>query len=247
MVKLIVKSCLKSLGYKLTRIPPETREVLAPDVDPENWAILSSVTEYTQTNWQRLNALIEAVRYVHQNQIPGAFVECGVWRGGSMMSVAKMLLHLEAADRLLYLFDTFEGMPDPIEVDVDLKGKSGQEYCDTVEGFNRIPLDEVVQNMSSTGYPQELMRFVKGKVEDTLPESSPSEIALLRLDTDWYESTKQELEHLYPRVVEGGVIIIDDYGHFKGCRQAVDEYWSQLSPAPYLNRIDYTGRLAIRP
>jgi len=88
--------------------------------------------------------------------------------------------------------------------------------------------------------------LVAGAVEDTLPDRAPMEIALLRLDTDWYASTKHELETLYPRLVSGGVLMLDDYGHWTGCRKAVDEYFAANAPAPLLNRIDYTARVATK-
>ena len=101
--------------------------------------------------------------------------------------------------------------------------------------------------MQSTGYPSELIKFVKGKVEETLSIYKPEKIALLRLDTDWYESTKTELEELYDNVVSKGVIIIDDYGHWEGCRKAVDEFIKKRNLCVLLNRIDYTGRLIVKP
>jgi hypothetical protein len=97
-----------------------------------------------------------------------------------------------------------------------------------------------------TGYPPEKVHFVKGMVEDTIPEQSPDGIALLRLDTDWYQSTKLELLHLYPRLANQGVLIIDDYGHWQGARRAVDEFISELRDPILLHRIDYTGRIAIK-
>ena len=89
--------------------------------------------------------------------------------------------------------------------------------------------------------------MVKGKVEDTLPGHAPDHIAVLRLDTDWYASTKHEMEHLYPRLARGGVLIIDDYGHWAGSRQAVDEYLAEHGIHLLLNRTDYTGRMALKP
>jgi len=148
------------------------------------------------------------------------------------------------------LFDTFAGMPAATEFDrrydgvdaADLQAeyaKAGQIWCHS-------PLDEVTRNMLGTGYPKGRIRFVKGKVEDTLPEASPQTIALLRLDTDWYESTKHELVHLYPRLVTGGVLIVDDYGHWEGARRAVDEYIEASNLRILLARTDYTGRLAVK-
>ena len=90
------------------------------------------------------------------------------------------------------------------------------------------------------------VEFVQGRVENTLPAAAPPEIAVLRLDTDWYESTRHELEHLYPRLVDGGVLIVDDYGYWQGARQAVDEYFGETGEAILLNRIDDTGRIAVK-
>jgi len=108
-------------------------------------------------------------------------------------------------------------------------------------------IEDVRRNMASTGYPQDLVRYLKGPVEQTLPAlGPPGPIALLRLDTDWYESTKHELMHLFPLVRPGGILIIDDYGHWEGARKAVDEYFAATGRPFFLHRIDYTGRLLVK-
>jgi hypothetical protein len=104
----------------------------------------------------------------------------------------------------------------------------------------------VKELIGSSGYPDAKVHYVVGRVEDTVPDGAPSEIALLRLDTDWYESTKHELVHLYPRLTPGGVLIIDDYGHWAGCRKAVDEYFSERGRHLLFSRIDYAGRIALK-
>jgi hypothetical protein len=104
----------------------------------------------------------------------------------------------------------------------------------------------VKETLRATGYPAERLHFVVGPVEETIPREVPPGIALLRLDTDWYESTKHELEHLYPLLADGGALIIDDYGHWEGCKRAVDEYFAASPPPVLLSRIDYTGRVAIK-
>jgi len=109
------------------------------------------------------------------------------------------------------------------------------------------PLERVQQNMASTGYPAELVRYHKGKVEDTLPEAAPDGVALLRLDTDWYESTRHELVHLYPRLASGGVLIIDDYGFWRGSREATDEYLESVGWPVLLTRVDQSGRIGVKP
>jgi hypothetical protein len=101
--------------------------------------------------------------------------------------------------------------------------------------------------MTATGYPSNKIHFIKGPVEETIPRQMPSpSIALLRLDTDWYESTKHELIHLFPRLSAGGILIIDDYGHWAGARQAVDEYFAGLPEKYFFHRIDYSGRLIVK-
>ena len=183
--------------------------------------------------------------------IVGDVVECGVWKGGSMMAVAEMLTRLGDTGRDLHLFDTFTGMSEPSQHDVSFRGDSASETMkrqreeDPSFQWCGSPLDEVRHNMLATGYPRERVHFVEGMVEQTIPGSAPDRIALLRLDTDWYESTRHELVHLFPRLVDGGVLIIDDYGHWQGARRAVDEYFAENNVAMLLNRLDYTGRIGI--
>lgn len=173
------------------------------------------------------------------------------------MAAALTLLRCGEKQRKLRLFDTFEGMPAPTEND-QTKYMSSQGIISAAEllasdpsqsgvVWARSPLEEVRHNLSSIGYPSHQIEFVKGRVEETLPTPAISQIALLRLDTDWYESTRHELVHLYPRLERRGVLIIDDYGHWEGARKAVDEYIAANSLPLLLNRIDYTGRIAIKP
>jgi hypothetical protein len=201
------------------------------------------------TSAERIYALIQAVRYVSTSGIAGAIVECGVWKGGSMAAVARTLLQLQDVTRELYLFDTFQGMSEPTSQDLDYSGKQAAELLATNPAFNcgDAPVEAVKKVLYQTGYPPERIHFVVGKVEDTIPKYAPESISLLRLDTDWYESTKHELVHLFPRVAARGPIIIDDYGHWKGARQACDEYFAQNRIPILLNRIDYTGRIALKP
>jgi len=211
---------------------------------------------FTLTPPERVVALIEAVRYLSRAGIAGSIVECGVWRGGSMMAAALTLLGLGDTRRELVLLDTFTGMTDPSEHDVDLNGQSARELLavggspdnvlwDHAPAFACAPLDDVRMRLESTGYPIEQLRFVPGRVEDTIPEHAPHQIALLRLDTDWYESTRHELEHLFPRVVNGGVVLIDDYCHGDGARKATDEYLEGHHLNLLFSRIDYSARMAV--
>jgi O-methyltransferase len=239
---------LKQLAIGSVRSLLSTRAVLRvryPDFDEATLTLLRRVLPYTMTSPARIFAVCSAVRYVEANNIPGAFVECGVWKGGSSMAAALTF----KTPRSMYLFDTFEGMSVPTEH--DRQATSGQlastmlreaAQDDTLRCYS--PLEEVKLNMGSTGYPAAQINYIKGKVEDTLPEAAPQQIAVLRLDTDWYESTRHELEHLYPRLSPGGVLIIDDYGYWSGARKAADEY---LRDSLFLSRIDNTGRIAIKP
>lgn len=228
----------------LTNQPPFEDDVLR---------IVTSVAPFTMTSAERVAALCDGVRYIIKNGIPGGFVECGVWRGGSMMVVAKVLLSLGVEDRELYLYDTFEGMPEPGLEDVAFDGMSARAHLSAAE---RVPgrnvwaiasREDVERNMNGTNYPRELIHLVEGRVEDTIPGTLPGQISLLRLDTDWYSSTRHELMHLVPRIAPGGVLILDDYGHWEGARKAADEYFEDSGLPILLNRIDYTGRIGVIP
>ena len=221
---------------------------------PDELAIMRAVKDHTSSGPERLTGLMNAVRYLVENKIPGDFVECGVWRGGSMMAAMSTLINLGDTSRRFHLFDTYEGMSAPTEKDVMFDGQKASDLLNATqkaEGPGNYwcvaGIEDVRASVASTGYPMDRIHLVKGKVEDTIPSQAPDQIALLRLDTDWYESTAHELLHLYPRLSPNGVIIIDDYGHWQGARRAVDEYFAKASMKPLLTRMDYTGRMAVKP
>ncbi len=223
------------------------------DTESEFRELAERMRPFTMTSFERMYALFKAVEFIEAAKISGDIVECGVWRGGSMMLVAHLLVKLRRTSRSLYLFDTYEGLPRPDESkDVDIWGNRAidgwrpRRTGDESSYWANASLDEVRANMLTTGYPPERLHFVKGMVEDTIPESAPGQIALLRLDTDWYESTRHEMQHLFPRLSLNGVLIIDDYGHFAGARRAVDEYVAEHALPLLLHRIDYSGRMAIK-
>lgn len=231
---------------------PEHDERYA-DFSDADAATIRAVWRFTVTSPERVHALIRAVEYVVAGELGGDIVECGVWRGGSMMAVARTLAALRRNDRILWMYDTFAGMTQPGPRDVAFDGVSAEpefnrrRISDESSTWAAAPLSDVRANVLGTGYPEACMRFVQGPVERTIPATIPDRIALLRLDTDWYCSTLHELQWLYPRLVTGGVLIIDDYGHWDGARQATEEYLSSLGRHPLLNRIDYSGRLLVKP
>jgi O-methyltransferase len=220
------------------------------DFDEEMREIIRAVRGWTMTNNDKLFALITAVRYLIRHNVPGDMVECGVWRGGSMQAVARQLLKLDVTDRDLYLFDTFEGMPPPTDVDVRWDGKSAAQLLESQERTKLIwaeaSLEDVKSGFEALPYPSERIHYIQGKVEDTVPDNVPERIALLRLDTDWYESSLHELEHMYDRLVPGGVLILDDYGYWQGQKVATDEWLERHNPQLLLNRMSQ-GRIAVKP
>jgi len=252
-IKSIYRAIQQNLG--ISRNHPDGMPVvpvLPADFDESTVRIFRSVQQFTMTSPERVHALVEAVKYVVQNSIEGDFVECGVWKGGSAMAMAQMLLKLGETQRDIYLYDTFTGMVAPTAKDISFAGEVAQqifEQTKTAEDASDwcyAPVDDVRRNVFGTGYPKDKFHFVQGKVEDTIPGSIPDSIALLRLDTDWYESTRHELVHLFPRISPYGILIIDDYGCWKGAQQAVDEYITQNRLRIFLSRIDSTARIAIK-
>lgn len=224
---------------------------------PDEVAIVERAAAYTMTSHARMLANIDAVDYVTRRGLPGAFVECGVWRGGSVLVMLERMKHLGVTDRDVYLFDTFAGMTAPTAEDVSpfqppaaeiwSATPPGERAWDDVLGERHLYSVEGVRSLlTSTGYPPDRLHFVVGPVEETVPAQAPETIALLRLDTDWYESTVHELTHLYPRLCAGGVLVIDDYGHWQGARKAVDEYFANAADPVLLSRLDYAARMGVK-
>lgn len=255
LIKQTMKSAFRLFGVDIVRHRKTSEKYpeLPLDFDEFSTRVFRSVEEHTMTSPERVYSLIEAVKYVVKNGIGGDFVECGVWKGGSVMVMAMTLLEMGETGRDIYLYDTFAGMSSPTDADVSYKGTPARDkyastlITDELSEWCLSPLEEVRRNVLSTGYPEERFHFIEGKVEETIPGVMPDPIALLRLDTDWYESTKHELVHLYPGVSAGGVVIIDDYGQWQGARKAVDEYIAAGRVRMLLNRIDRTGRIGVKP
>ena len=247
-IKSLANNVFQQFGFRVEKVSKFPVEATSKEKD-----IYKLVKGYTMTGTERVYVLLKAVQYIVKNNIPGDFVECGVWRGGSSMAMAHMLIELGSFDRSLYLFDTFSGMTEPNDNDVEIRSGVKADFLlkktPKVDDNNVwcIAGDEAVhRNMLGTGYPQNRLRLVKGDILQTLESSAPESISLLRLDTDWYESTKHELEILYPRLVSGGICIIDDYGHWAGSKKAVDEYFKNNNLDVLMLPIDDSGRIFIK-
>lgn len=252
-MRQLVKNLINRAGYDVSRKVGFER--IFPEADAVDLRRLAEVRPFTMTSQERLWALRQAVKYVVSRKLSGAFVECGVWRGGSSMLAARTFVDAGDISREFWLYDTYEGMPAPTEADRRIAtgevakdkfeqvrtGEDSSAWCDA-------SLEDVTENLATTGYPAEKIRYVIGKTQDTLadPANRPAAIALLRLDTDWYESTSAELNALFDRVTPGGVVIFDDYGHWAGAKQAVDEFFAARGNPYLLNRIDYSGRMMVK-
>lgn len=244
---LLLKRLTEKLGI---RVIPLSESLI--DMEDVFRGIYEECRAFTESTPERMYALYRAVDYIVSSRTPGDLVESGVWKGGSCMLMARTLILKGDTDRRIFLYDTFAGMTEPTAEDYFLKdGRKAADMWkpDGESGHGRwlsASLEEVRENVRSTGYPEEKLVFVEGRNEDTVPGTVPEEIALLRLDTDWYESTRHEMSHLYPLVGEGGVLLVDDYGVWAGARKAVDEYFGQQGISMLLDRIDYTGRIGVK-
>ncbi len=193
------------------------------------------VLPFTMTSVERIQYLYDSLEYIRTNDTQGDIVECGVWKGGNIFGIMEYLSYHKMTKKI-WMYDTFEGMTKTTEFDVDCKGNSGSFW----ENKCQCSLSEVKKLLSESSYDQNLINYVEGDICKTLnfEKNIPKKISLLRLDTDWYESTKKELEVLYPKLIIGGVLIVDDFGHWEGSKKAVVEYFENNFS---FDRIDYTG------
>jgi macrocin-O-methyltransferase TylF-like protien len=230
-----------------------------PDIalaDPEFTQLYRTLAAVTLTSPQLAYALRCAAQYLSRSGVVGDIVECGVWRGGSMALTATTLLQAADHQRQLWLYDTFgwqwepEGPHDGFLAAERAPGSApapAEGPPPTSAKSSGTSKAEVLDLLTRTGYPAGQFHLVQGLVQDTIPAQAPDCIALLRLDTDYYDSTRHELEHLYPRLTRGGVLIVDDYGKLSGATKAVDEYFAAVAHPPLLQRVDVQGRMAVKP
>lgn len=240
------------------RVVQEVYKDILPAENPDDKAfvdIFQGVSPYTLTSRSgadTLYGLFNIIKYLVHNKIPGDIVECGVWRGGSMMMAALALKYFDDTRRQIYMYDTYAGMTEPDDIDVDFDGRAMKPIWANAErdgiaiGYGGS-LEDVKANLRQTGYPESQMHFIAGDVMETIPAILPKSIALLRLDTDWYKSTLHELQHLYGLLVPNGVLIIDDYGWCRGARQATDEFFHNQPFTPLMHRVNETVRVLMKP
>lgn len=233
-----------------------------PHLLPRVQSAIATVRPHSMVAYSGLGSLYEQVRHCERAGIEGAFVECGVWHGGAAALMAIANLAEGPVRRQLHLFDSFVGIPEPIDgIDgeralSDAKGRSksaaGGELkvaWDYAERGGPGSAAQVSSLLESVGYDVDQVRFHVGWFQETVPAFAPTigPIALLRLDGDWYESTKVCLDHLYRYVVPGGFVIVDDYGAYAGCRRAVDEFMDSLQERPFISRVNSEIRYLVMP
>jgi len=221
-------------GYKII----SNKIINTSDFADFNNEVVNYVKKYTMTEPNGIISLLEAVRYIEENKIKGTYVECGVWKGGSIMAIIKQLQNLNITNRNIILYDSFEGSENHSKFDISTVEKfSGKKYMDNWNEAVTASEKEVRTNIAYMGYDKSLIQFIVGQVENTIPENNIKEIALLRLDTDFYESTKIELEYLFPKLSKGGIVIIDDYSLWQGSKKATDEYFKTNNIQIYLQSV----------
>ena len=248
MLKRLLKEAARRLGYDLRRPPP-------PDLDDTFVRLYQSIKGIRGFD-QRLFTTYKAVQYLTRSGIAGDFIECGVYQGKQILMMAHSLLACGVTDRPIYLYDTFSGMTRPTPD--DFKGDSStfqatlakweaSQRGDGSNSYKLASLEAVRETVFASGYPADQFKFVVGDVLQTITGGRHEQIALLRLDNDWYASTRHELELLYESLVVGGVLMIDDYGRWHGARKATDEFFATLGPrAPLLVRTHESERVCIK-
>ena len=213
--------------------------------DPVFAKIWDAASPYTTASPARGYALYNAVNHIVDRGLRGNIVESGARRGGSSMIIALTLVERGETDRELYVFDTFADVAEPGEIDVGYMDGGSESLVRAI-----ADVDEVRENLLATAYPADRIHLVQGDVRNTAPETRTGTLALLRLDTDWYSSTAAELAAFWPRLVQHGVLLIDQYGYRQGAGTAVDDFFAGDEPAAappvLLQPIDHTGRLVVR-
>lgn len=254
-IRSAIQSALNLLGFQIVRLKEEHDSAFPLEAEEQDRDLLRYVinNNLSMVTIEGLWSTLSAAKYVCENQIPGDFVECGVWRGGNAI-IAAEIFRRYGSGRKIYLYDTFSGMTEPTQEEKGLiDGQSAiSHFIKSDRGTHNewcyASIDEVNSNFADRGLLDSNIIFVPGDVAETLKEKSglPDAISILRLDTDFYKSTKIELETLYPRLSRGGCIIVDDYGFWSGSKKATDEYFTSQKTKPLLNVTDTTRRIGVK-
>ncbi len=239
MIKKIIKNITNFFGYVLIKKIDNELE----NTSNFNKDIIKKFSKYTMTSNVKIFTLIKAFEYINKFKIDGDFVECGVFTGGNIM-IMKKLIEKNRLNKKIYAYDTFEGMTVPTSFDIKIDGTIAKKKFK--KNWASCSLNQVKKNFKEMKLNIRNIRFIKGKVEQTLKikKNLPKKISILRLDTDFYESTKSELEKLYPLLVDGGILIIDDYGSWLGSKKATDEYFAKKKI--FMHFIDHSARMIIK-
>jgi hypothetical protein len=254
-IKSGIQFIMKIFGFKIVRLSEQPDFVFPLEADEEDRKLLRYVIEnnLSMISVEGLWSTLSAAKYVCENQVEGDFVECGVWRGGNAIIAAEIFRRYGSAKKV-YLFDTFSGMTEPTQEDQGLlDGKPAilqylESDKETHNEWCHASISEVQMNFAKRGLLHSNVLFIQGDVADSLRDARnlPEVISILRLDTDWYESTKLELEALFPRVSQGGCVIVDDYGYWSGSKKATDEYFNGQKSKPLFHVTDATRRIGVK-
>ncbi len=250
-LKKLIRKFFNYFSYDIQKINYPIDQFPVIEAKKEIIKFIKSSKEYSMTNEIRMYALSQSIKKVSIENLDGEFVECGVWKGGNIILMSQLNNYYKL-NKKIYGFDTFEGMTQPTNFDIDLNNNTAKtkltdekkyDNCDNIWCYSSF--GEVKKNISKYSDLTNI-KLIKGPVEKTLLEENnlPEKISVLILDTDFYESTKKELEVLYPKLVKGGILIIDDYGHWQGSRKAVDEYFANTKIL--LQYVDYSSRLIVK-
>ncbi len=253
-----LKKIANRLGFEVRRTP-----AVPYDDQASAERAIAVVAPYTMLPWERLVTLYQKVAFCERSGLDGDLVECGVWKGGAAALMALANIELGRTRRHLHLFDSFQEICAPDQaVDGEQAVREARRHgsdClgqlrpvtgiyDAVGGPGTLPgnrrlLEQVV------GYDPGFLHYHAGWFQETLPRDAPGmgPIAILRLDGDWYASTKTCLAHLYDKVVSGGFVVIDDYGAYQGCRRAVDEFMAERRVSAFLHYDDRICRYWVKP
>ena len=256
----MLKRLLNSIAHKMGYAVVEAGDHCTYDLEQEARQHIDAVRSHTMVVYEKLVTLYQQAVFCERQGLAGSFVECGTWKGGAVGLMALANLAHGQTRRDLHLFDSFAGIPEPnAAVDGESAVRFAREAGGKADGqlvalknayretgtlaANKELLEERI------GYPKTHLHYHEGWFQDTLPQTAAElgDIAILRLDGDWYDSTRVCLQHLYDKVVRGGFIIIDDYGCYAGCKKAVDEYMQENAINAYLHHIDREARYWLKP